>query len=326
MEHIKRCYLIPVATGIALLFLLRVSLFLDGGSGRGGVIRALSFWPVFHAPVFLIFYIGVADSIFAIINRKTDASTNIDIVFLVILLFTALVSSGLGVMFPFIAIAGFASAFVNGRTATAIVSGIVVLAPAAPFLIFVLDNLNSSLSSVEFWIMLLAFLTGGGTLAVAFITHANKALSKLRTLYLIPLILLAPFQFLMSAEIFSMFSFQIYSSLQINFSFIAEIVPFLTGVSILTGGGFLAFAFIAHSNMELYKKALYSIPLILLAPFLLLLLARWSFAGGDLFTIELALWQLLQLWIVGGCIVMGINRIIYPSDSNINPHKDSLKL
>ena len=311
MEHIKRCYLIPFAIGIALLFLLRVSLFLDGGGGRGDAIRASLFWAVLLAPVILL-YIGIADTI---INRRVGTfgtSTDIAYFFSVFIFFVVPVSLILWPFLPYIAIAGTASALISGRMMPAIVSGIAVLALSFPFLIFALMFI-CSLGNVAFWIMLLSFLAGGGILVIAFITHTNTALSKLRILYLIPFILLVPFQFFMLAN-------------PHDFSFIAEAVLFLKGVSFLAGGGFLSVAFIAHSNMELYKKALYFIPLILIAPSLLLLLARWSFPGGDLFKIESTLWQLLQLWMVGGCIMIGINGVIYSNDSNIDPHKDSPKL
>ena len=307
MEHIKRCYLIPVATGIALLFLLRVSLFLDGG---GSAIRQSLDRAVFFVLVVVLLCIGTAD---ILINRRIGTfgtSTDIGYFFSVFVFFVMPMLLGLWLVLPYMAIAGAASAFVSGRTVTAIVSGIAVLTLGAPFLVWALGNLNSSLSSAEFWIMLLSFLTGCGTLTVAFITHTNRALSKLRILYLIPLILLVPFQFFM-------FSHLTVSDSELGFIFTTDLALFLTRAGILIGGSFLAVAFIAHSNMELYKKALYFIPFILIAPSLLLLLARWSLPGGDLFTTESTLWQLLQFWIAGGCVTMGINGVIYTNDSNI---------
>ena len=222
------------------------------------------------------------------------------------------------------AIAVAASAFINGRTEPAIVAGIAALVLGLPFLVLALGHLNRNLGSVEFLIMLLSLLTGGGTLAVAFITYTNRALSKLRILYLIfiPLILLASFLFSILVKLAVTYVPEI-PMFVVEF---AEFTPFLIGVSILTGGGFLVAAFIAHSNMELHKKALYSIQLIFLVPFLLLLLATWSFAGGYLFAIEHTLWQLLRFLIIAGCIMMGINGVIYPNDPSIAPHKDSLEL
>ena len=335
MEHIKRCYLIPVTVGIALLLLLLLG-FADAFLFRYGIEallhrRGIDLWlfmPVAFAFIALL-HIGVADMIFTVTNRRTITPTVLSIVVLFVLLVSPVFVEFV-FMLLFVGIAGIASALVNGRTPTAVVSGIVVLAPGITLLVNALNVIISNrslvgnvLGEILLLLLLLLLFTGGGILAVAFITHTNTALSKLRILYLIfiPLTLLASFLFSISVHLIDSGP-EIPPMLIVGF---AELAPFLTGGSIFTGGGILAFAFIAHSNMALFKKALYSIPFILLVPFLLLLLARWSFASGDLFTIERALLQLLYLWIAGGCIMMGINEVIYSNDSNIDPRKDSLK-
>jgi len=326
VEHIKRCYLIPAAVGIALLilllgfadaFLFRYSI--EALLYRSGIDLWL-FMPVSLAFIALL-YIVIADIVFIVINRRTVIPTVLSIV----IFFVLLVSPAFAEFFLiliFVGIAGVASAFVNGRTPTAVVSGSVLLAPGTALLVFALGDIISNRSlvgnvsrEISLLLLLLLLFTGGGILAVAFITHTYTSLSKLRILYLIPLILLVPFLMLDHPIIFKPWSI-----------FTAEFALFLTGVGILTGGGILAFAFIAHSNMELHKKALYSIQLIFLVPFLLLLLATWSFAGGYLFAIEHTLWQLLRFLIIAGCIMMGINGVIYPNDPSIAPHKDSLEL
>jgi len=370
MEHIKRCYLIPFATGIALLFLHGfVSIFLPGSDFRilliwlillaavisfnigiaerilavinkrcylipfvaslalllgivdifllGGGIEFL-IWPVFLAAA-ILFYIGVAESISAVIYRQTAMSTVLGTAFLVF--FAVQMPSYLGefiFMLPFIGIVGVASAFFNGRTATAIVSGTAVLAHSIPFLIIILGAIisNHSLDSLEFLIILLSFLTGGGILAVAFITHTNIALSKLRAFYLISLIWFIPFQFLFF-DPGLIPGFVVEGALFSAPAFISERILLLIWASILTGGGVLAVAFIAHLDMELSKKALYIILPILLAPFLLFLLAWRPFDGDGLFIVKFALWESLQYWIIAGCIMMGINGVIYTNDSNI---------
>jgi len=318
MEHIKRCYLIPVVVSIALFFLNGFAfVFLSGGG-----IEELLYTPVELAVVFaavILFYIGIAESILAIINRRTVTSAAIGIAFLVFAFFAILKlpypREFIFILF-FVGTAGAVSAFINGRTTTAIVSGIAVL---VPFLLIVLGiAFDAVFHGVATGLIILFFtgggiLAGGGTLAVAFIMRTNMALSKLKALYLVPPILLIPIQLFFLTGI-------------LDSSFIVKEALFFTGVSILTVGGFLAVAFIAHSNMELYKKSLYSILPILLTPFLLFLFARWSLNYGFLLKVKDLLWELLQHMIVGGCIIMGINRIIYPNDSNIDPRKDSLEL
>jgi len=238
MEHIKRCYLIPFAIGIALLIFLHsadVFLLVDP------IDMLLPALIAFAA--LMLFYIGIADSISAIINRRTATSTAIGIAFLVFAPFAMImleIDFKLIFILPFISIAGAVSAFFNDRTATAIVSGTAVIVFYA---------------SGEVTDMVVIFFIGVGILAVAFITHTNMALSKLRVLYLISPIFFAPLLFLVI------------------------LLDFSSGR----------------------------------APF-------------ELYAVRQALLQSQQSLIAGGCIIMGINSIIYSSDSNINPRKDSLKL
>jgi len=328
VEHIKRCYLIPVATGLTLTFLHS---FIDISLYRGAFAPVP---PVFIAVV-ILFHIGIADSIFAVINRRTVMSKAIGIPFLVFAYFAVIGLSDFRefvLMLSLIGVAGVASAFFNGRTATAVVSGISVLAFGFPFLVSALGGIisNSSFNSFEFSIMRTSSPTGIGILAVAFITHTRTTLSKLRIFYLISLIWLIPFQFSQAASNFA----PLVSPIGALFSepaFISEEVLFFIWViwaNILAGGGVLAVAFIAHSNMKLYKKALFSILPILLVPFLLQLSARWLLSDTvySLFIVEGILNELLPLWIAAGCIMMGINKIIDSNDSSIDSHKDSLKL
>ena len=266
MEHIKRCYLIPAAVGLALLifhgfvniFLFKygdVFLFRDR-------IEVLLFWPIVLAFAILC-CMGIAESILVIINRRTVTSTVFSIAFLafvfheiqdILLVFLLMLS--------FVGAAGAVSAFFNGRTVTAIISGVTVLVSALSlaYPVFARSSNLGDFGGVAELVKYLFFVVGSifagvGILAVAFITHTNMALSKLRILYLITPILLV--------------SFQLYFF-----------------VEMLIG----------------------------------------TFGPFELHMIKQASLQVLQFLIVAGCIVMGINRIIYPNDANIYYHKDSLEL
>ena len=203
MEHIKRCYLIPVAVSIALLYLHSlVEIFLF--RFRGGFIGALFSTTVEFAVIMaalVSFCIGIADSIFAVINRRTVTSTVLGIVFLVFTYFTVLELSGLFefvLMLSFVGTTGAISAFFNGRTATAIVSGTAVLVFALTITYFAfgrgIDFGYFDRLVITIYFTGSSLLVGGGILTVAFITHTNTALSKLKILYLILPILLIPVQ------------------------------------------------------------------------------------------------------------------------------------
>jgi len=256
-EHIKRCYFIPTAVSITLLVLNYVFLF-----GVESIVAILS--GAVFASFYVLFYIGIAESISAVIYRRTFTSTVINIAFLVF--FAVQMPSYLWefvFMLSFIGIAGAALAFFNGRTATAIVSGIAILVYSLTLALSALSrNFASNDFDVNFPSVAFLFFTGGGVLAgggmlaVAFITHTNMTSSKLKAFYLIPPILLAFFQF--------------YSSGFFNFN---------------------------SSPCNPYNSFIHR-----------------SFAS-------FMHYQFLPLLITGGCIIMGINRIIYSNDPNINSSK-----
>jgi len=185
VDHIKRCYLIPVAAYLAPFPLYAIV--------GHGIDRALSL-TIFIAAS-MLFCIGIAESILAIINRRTVTSTVIGTAYLVFAFFTALAWIDTFVLLSaVVGIAGAVSAFFNGRTATAIVSGIAVIVFGAAVLVSALGfyiPIDLSLGGV----ILLLFFTGSSILAVAFITHTNMALAKLKALYLIPPVFLVSLLF-----------------------------------------------------------------------------------------------------------------------------------
>ncbi|MCL2739422.1 MAG: hypothetical protein FWE30_08265, partial [Bacteroidales bacterium] len=83
----------------------------------------------------------------------------------------------------FIGLIGSASAGFNGRTATAVISGISILISIALLKYFGLIIPNAAI--MDGWEHA-SFIAGCVVLAVAFITHNNKTLSKLQVFYYVP--------------------------------------------------------------------------------------------------------------------------------------------
>jgi len=79
-----------------------------------------------------------------------------------------------------IGLIGSASAGFNGRTATAVISGISILISSA-----VLGHVWRLIGDDHVWLQV-SFIAGCVVLAVAFITHNNKTLSKLQVFYYVP--------------------------------------------------------------------------------------------------------------------------------------------